>query len=263
MRLQGRVAIITGGGAGIGRCMALRFAMEGAAVVVADIRNDAAESVRDAVRASGGRATCLAVDIADADPVGELAEHTLAEHGRIDVLVNNATSPPADNLLRMDPEAWDHDVAVSLRGPFLCTRAVLPSMLEQRAGTIVNIASVNALGFYGREAYSAAKAGLINLTKATAVRYGAKGVRANAIAAGTVRTAAWRERVEQDPDLFDRAAKWYPLGRVGEPGDIANAALFLASDDAGWITGAVLPVDGGLTAGNLRMFADLLPDPDS
>ena len=125
---------------------------------------------------------------------------------------------------------------------------------------IVNIASVNGIAYFANEAYSAAKAGMINLTQAIAVRYGAHGVRCVAIAPGTIRTPIWQEKVEKDPEVFERLRKWYPLGRVGEPEDIANAAMFLASDDAGWITGTVLTVDGGLLAGNYRMTRELLTE---
>jgi meso-butanediol dehydrogenase / (S,S)-butanediol dehydrogenase / diacetyl reductase len=120
---------------------------------------------------------------------------------------------------------------------------------------------VNALAYYGNEAYSAAKAGILNLTRSLAVRYGPSGVRVNAIAPGTLRTPAWEKRKEETPDVFDRVAKWYPLGRIGEPEDVAGAALFLASDEAAWISGAVLPVDGGLTAGNMQMMQEIIRGP--
>jgi meso-butanediol dehydrogenase / (S,S)-butanediol dehydrogenase / diacetyl reductase len=129
----------------------------------------------------------------------------------------------------------------------------VPGMIERRRGVIINIASVNGLTGLGEEPYSAAKAGLLNLTQNMAIKYGQYNVRANAICPGTVRTPIWQERVEQDPEIFERLAAWYPLGRVGEPEDIAKAALFLASDDAAWITGAILNVDGGLMAGSYRM----------
>jgi len=147
-----------------------------------------------------------------------------------------------------------------LRSVFLCCKAVLPSMIERHTGSIVNISSVNAITALGNEAYSAAKAGMLNLTQGIAVRYGAHGIRCNAIAPGTIRTPIWQARIDRDPVVFQRLLKWYPLGRVGEPDDIANATMFLASDDASWITGAVLPVDGGLLAGNYRMTRELLAE---
>ena len=144
-----------------------------------------------------------------------------------------------------------------LKSVFLCSKALLPQMIARRRGAIVNISSVNALSALGEEGYSAAKAGMISLTQNLAVKYGQFGVRANCICPGTVRTPIWRARVERDPRIFERLAKWYPLGRVGEPEDIAHAALFLASDEAAWVTGATLVVDGGLLAGNYRMTREL------
>ena len=148
------------------------------------------------------------------------------------------------DFLDLDEEQWDQDVAIALKGSFLCSQAVLADMTERKSGVILNIASVNALAYYGNEAYSAAKAGILSLTRSLAVRYGPYGIRANAIAPGTLRTAAWEERSQKDPAVFERVAKWYPLGRVGEPEDVARAALFLSSDEAAWITGAVLPSTG-------------------
>jgi NAD(P)-dependent dehydrogenase (short-subunit alcohol dehydrogenase family) len=130
-------------------------------------------------------------------------------------------------------------------------------MLARRRGAILNIASVNGLTGIGEEAYSAAKAGMVNLTQNLAVRYGDQGIRVNCVAPGTIRTPIWGERVARDPQVFEKLAAWYPLGRVGEPEDVANAALFLCSDEAAWITGVTLPVDGGLLAGSYRMSRDL------
>jgi meso-butanediol dehydrogenase/(S,S)-butanediol dehydrogenase/diacetyl reductase len=151
-------------------------------------------------------------------------------------------------------------VAIALKGTFLCSQAVLAEMTKNGSGVILNISTVNALAYYGNEAYSAAKAGIISLTRSLAVRYGPLGIRANAIAPGTLRTPAWEERRQKDPDVFERLAKWYPVGRVGEPEDVVGAALFLASDEAAWISGAVLPVDGGLTAGNMQMVREMMTE---
>jgi NAD(P)-dependent dehydrogenase (short-subunit alcohol dehydrogenase family) len=160
----------------------------------------------------------------------------------------------------MDEAVWDKDVDVCLKGVFLCSRRVLPRMIERRKGVILNISSVNGLAYLGNEAYSAAKAAVINLTQSIAVRYGPQGIRANAIAPGTIRTPIWQERIQKEPNIFERLKRWYPLGRVGEPEDVANAALFLASDEASWITGIVLRVDGGLMAGNGVMTQELLTE---
>jgi NAD(P)-dependent dehydrogenase (short-subunit alcohol dehydrogenase family) len=172
--------------------------------------------------------------------------------------VNNAGFSAGDGLLEIDEATWDLNMAVVLKGAFLFTRAVLPTMVQRGRGAIVNVASVNGLTGLGEEAYSAAKAGLINLTQNVAVRYGQRGVRANVVCPGTVRTPAWGPVLAEEPRIFERLAEWYPLGRVGEPEEVAQAVLFLASDASAWTTGVVLPVDGGLTAGMRRMAVDLM-----
>ncbi len=240
--------VVTGAGSGIGRAIAGRFGAEGARVIVADI--DAASAERAAGEIAGARAA--AVDVTDRGGV-----RALLVGEPVDVLVNNAggsTDVPLDDL---GEDQWDRDVDLCLKGTFLCTQAVLPAM-RRRGGAIVNVASVNALADFGNEAYSAAKAGILALTRSVAVRYGPDGVRCNAVAPGTVRTASWDERERTDPGRLDRLGGWYPLGRVGAPDDIASAVLFLASDEAAWITGATLPVDGGLMAGNRHMTDDIL-----
>ena len=181
-----------------------------------------------------------------------------ATFGRLDVLVNNAFLVSGDSAVRMDEQTWEADVRGTLTSAFMCTRRALGGMITRRHGAIVNISSVNSLSFFGNEAYSAAKAGLNSFTTSVATRYGRYGIRANAIAPGSVRTSAWDKRVAVEPDVLERLAEWFPLKRIGEPEDIAAAATFLASDDASWITGVVLRVDGGLLAGNPVMAAELL-----
>lgn len=244
MELSGRVALITGAAGGIGRALVRRFADAGARVVATDL----ADSDVD------GAATSAAMDVSDPAAVAEVVQ----AFGPIDVLVNNAaaTGSLGESFLDGPMEVWDRQYAVTVKGAVHCARAVLPAMLARRSGSIVNIASVNALMFYGHPAYSAAKAALVSLTRSLAALYGGHGVRVNAIAPGTIRTPVWDARLETDPEKLDRLARWYPLGRIGEPGEIAEAACFLASDRSAWISGVVLPVDGALTAGNLPMAAD-------
>jgi meso-butanediol dehydrogenase / (S,S)-butanediol dehydrogenase / diacetyl reductase len=258
VRFADKVVIVTGGGSGIGRVMAKRFAGEGARVAVVDWHVDRANDVAAEITHAGGQAAAVRADVSVGREVSSMVEEVHSKLGPIDVLVNNAAIADGDDVLEIDEPTWDKDVSVVLKSVFLCSKAVLPSMIERRSGAIVNITSVNGMSALGNEAYSAAKAGVINLTQGIAVRYGAHGVRCNAIAPGTIRTPIWQERVERDPVVFQRLVKWYPLGRVGEPDDIANAAMFLASDDAAWITGTVLRVDGGLLAGNFRMTRELL-----
>lgn len=258
MRFKDKVVIVTGAGSGIGLVMAHRFAGAGAKVAVVDWLADKAGAVTADIVKSGGEAVAIRADVSQARDVNSMVGEVEARLGPVGVLVNNAAIADGDDVLQIDDVTWDRDVSVVLKSVFLCSKAVLPSMIERRSGVIVNITSVNGLSALGNEAYSAAKAGVINLTQGIAVRYGEHGIRCNAIAPGTIRTPIWQERVDRDPVVFQRLVKWYPLGRVGEPDDIANAAMFLASDDAGWITGTVLRVDGGLLAGSARMTRELL-----
>jgi meso-butanediol dehydrogenase / (S,S)-butanediol dehydrogenase / diacetyl reductase len=253
MRLHNRIALITGAGSGIGEAIARLFAEEGARIAVVDLRQERAQRTVEAIRAAGGEAMAIAADVSNADEVTAIARQVQEAWGPVEILVNNAAISQGDDIRTIDEATWDLNLAVVLKGAFLCSKALVPGMIERRRGAIVNIASVNGLTGLGEEPYSAAKAGLLNLTQNMAIKYGQYNVRANAICPGTVRTPIWQERVEQDPEIFERLAAWYPLGRVGEPEDIAKAALFLTSDDAAWITGAILNVDGGLMAGSYRM----------
>lgn len=262
MRLQNKVALVTGGGSGIGQAICRLFAQEGATVAVVDRYLNRAEQTVALVTEAGGRAIALHADVSRRTDVETMTQHTLDRLGRVDILVNNAAVAEGDDILTIDEETWDLNLRVVLKSVYLVSRAVLPDMLGRRQGAVVNIASVNGLTGIGEPAYSAAKAGVINLTKNMAVRYGPMGVRANVICPGTIQTPIWQPRLEQDPNVFERLTRWYPLGRVGQPEDVANAALFLASDEAAWITGAVLNVDGGLMAGSYRMSRDLSGEGD-
>jgi NAD(P)-dependent dehydrogenase (short-subunit alcohol dehydrogenase family) len=257
MRLKDRVAIVTGGGSGIGQAIAEMFAQEGARVVVMDLLSERAQAVAQRINAAGGVALAVDANVANQREVETLAAQTLKAYGAIDILVNNASIAEGNDILEIDEDVWDANLDIVLKGVYLCSKAVLPTMIAQQRGAIVNIASVNALTALGHMAYSAAKAGVINLTKNMAVNYGQYNIRVNAISPGTIRTPIWEPRLAANPALFDELAKWYPLGRVGEPEDIAKAALFLASDDAAWVTGETLVVDGGLLAGSYRMTRDL------
>jgi NAD(P)-dependent dehydrogenase (short-subunit alcohol dehydrogenase family) len=261
-RFSGRAVLVTGGGSGIGRVMAMRFAAEGAAVVVADIVAEKAEEVMREIVEAGGKAIAVRADVSVAADVAAMRAAAEAAFEHLDVLVNNAAIEGGDDVLRIDEATWDRDLAVCLKSVFLCSKEVLPGMIARRSGVIVNIASVNGLAYFANESYSAAKAGVISLTRSIAVRYGHEGIRCVAIAPGTVRTPIWQEREQKASDVFERLTKWYPLGRVGEPEDVASTALFLASDEASWITGTVVRVDGGLLAGNAQMARELVADFD-
>src|SRR6266852_2432339 len=260
MRLIDRTAIVTGGGSGIGRAIAQLFASEGAQVVVADRMSARATDVANQIKTAGGRAIAVEADVTQAPEVAHMVALALATFGRLDILVNNAGRSEGDNILSIDEATWDFNLQLDLKGVFLCCKEVLPHLLAQKSGAIVNIASVNGLTGLGEEAYSAAKAGVINLTQNMAIRYGQHGIRANVICPGTIRTPIWDARVARQPEIFERLSSWYPVGRVGEPEDIAAAAVFLGSDEAAFVSGAVLAVDGGLTAGLYRLSRELEAD---
>jgi meso-butanediol dehydrogenase / (S,S)-butanediol dehydrogenase / diacetyl reductase len=257
MRLQGRGIIVTGGGSGIGQAIAQQCAAEGANVLVADIDPTGGLTTVALIEQAGGHARFVKADVSHAEDVARMVEAALAQGGRLDALVNNAARGGGDDILLTDEAEWDRVIAIVLKSVYLCTRAALPAMLEQGKGAIVNIASVNGMTGLGDDAYSAAKAGVINLTQNLAVRYGGRGIRANVVSPGTVRTPIWDHRVARQPDIFERLKGWYPLGRVGEPADVAGAVVFLLSDEAAFVNGAVLTVDGGLLAGSYRMSREL------
>ncbi len=259
MRFADRVVLITGAGRGIGRATALRLASEGAAIAVLDRDGAAASEAAAALREAGANALALSADITDRVAIEGAIEQALKAFERIDVLVNNAARALKGNLAQTTPEDWEQELAGTLTGAFLMTRLVLPGMALRGRGVIVNVGSVNGLLALGNPAYSAAKAGLLNFTKALAVEYGPKGIRANMVSPGTIRTElpSWQKRLARDPAVFEKLARWYPVGRVGRPEDIAAAIAFLAADDAAFINGANLVVDGGLTAGIAPMIEEL------
>ena len=243
MRFEGQAVYVTGAGHGIGRATALRLAAEGAAVAVSDIDGPAAEAVADAdIRAALADFNRAAVDASIADAVGRF--------GQLNVLVNTAGGDWDEPALgEISDELFERKLNVNLTSAFRCVRAALPALIAAGPGSnVVSIGSINGEWAFGGYAYSAAKAGLEILTKNFAARYGSRGVRFNLISPGTIRTRNWTVR---EDDGGKRARK-YPLGRIGEPEDIAAAVAFLASADASWITGINLPVEGGIMTGGLH-----------
>lgn len=255
MRFSDKLVVVTGSGRGIGAETARRFAAEGAIVVIADINIQAAERVAASIAGS----LAIQVDAGSRDSLRAMVDSVTERFGGIDVLVNNAMSCSETPFLDITPDEVKHDLTVNLMGPFFASQEVIPGMIARGGGVILNVSSVNGLSYFGNEAYSAAKAGVISLTKSIAIQFGRDGVRCNAVAPGTVETEYWERRKEIDPLVFEKAAQWYPLGRVGRPTDIAESIMFLASDAASWITGIVLPVEGGLLAGNLAMARAIEP----
>ncbi|MFD1714612.1 SDR family NAD(P)-dependent oxidoreductase [Amnibacterium flavum] len=253
-RFEGSVAVIVGGGRGIGRATGLRLAAEGAHVVVADSAVEYAVEVAQEIREAGGTAESSELDATDSSSVGRFFYGVGEQHPRLDVLINCPAHASDTHFERVTDHEFDVDVAVTLKAPFLCIQAALPLLLRSPNASVVSITSVNGLAGFGNEAYGAAKAGLMNLTKNLALRYGPHGVRFNTVAPGTVRTRSWEARVAEAPGMLERISDLYPLRRVGEPDDIAAACAFLASPEAGWITGTTLTVDGGITAGDARFL---------
>ncbi|MBI5474487.1 MAG: 3-oxoacyl-[acyl-carrier-protein] reductase [Ignavibacteriae bacterium] len=244
MRLENKVAIITGAGRGIGKATALRFADEGATIAVVDIDEKLGNATAAEVMAKGRKAIFCKVNVADHQQTEEMAKKTHGEFGRIDILVNNAGITRDATLAKMTSEQFDQVIDVNLKGVFNCTKAVVPFMVEKNYGRIINTSSVVGIyGNFGQTNYVATKAGVIGMTKVWAREFGRKGITVNAVEPGFIAT----EIVGSVPEKVLTAIKEKtPLQRLGDPVDIANAYLFLASDEAAFITGAVLSVDGGM-----------------
>ena len=247
MRLKGRVAIVTGGGAGVGEAIALRYAREGARVVVAEIEPARGEKVVNAIRQLGGDALFVQTDVASEQQIQTLVETALARFGQIDVLVNNAAvllAPKESRAHELTNEVWDRTMNVNLRGYWLCSKYVIPSML-QRGGSIIFIASRTGLrGFAKLAAYSTSKGGVFALMRSMAVDYAADRIRVNAIVPGTMDTPMNAAELS-DPRAREKFIAKTPAGRLGIGEDIAGLATFLASDDAGFCIGGVYMADGG------------------
>ena len=275
-RLEGKVAIITGGGSGIGSATAQRFIEEGAKVVVADINAEGAARVADSLKAMGGEASAFTADVADEAATQAMLQHALSTYGRLDVLHNNATAMEAGAVQDISLEGWNKTLAVNVTAPFLATKYALPIMIEQGGGAIVNTASISGTGGdYGLSAYNAGKAAIINFTRSAAIENARFGVRINCVCPGMIDTPAIQNLIgsatggkvdpaphvslagqrelpkvsaEDSARIRETMAAAHPIARLGLPVEIANAVLFLASEEASFIIGAAIVVDGGLTA---------------
>jgi NAD(P)-dependent dehydrogenase (short-subunit alcohol dehydrogenase family) len=256
MTFEHKVVAITGAAGGLGQELCRYFSAAGAAIAAMD-RSDAVDEVAATFRPTGAGVHAAVVDIGDAEAVERAFAEAAKALGPVDILINNAGATHNPTLERTSPAGFSEDVNINLNGAFNCSHAVVPAMKARRAGVIVNIGSVNGLSALGDAAYSAGKAGLVSLTRALALELGRYNIRANIICPGTVRTPIWNERTSRSPELLAQLARWYPLGRIVEPREVVEAVAFLASEAASAITGAVLPVDCGLTAGNLVMAREL------
>jgi len=244
MALAGKVAIVTGAAQGIGRAIAETLARHGADIVVADLDPGRSQDTVEAVSKLGRRALNVKVNVADWDDVKSMTDQVLKDWGKIDILVNNAGVTRDGLLVRMKEEDWNLVLQVNLNGTFHCTKAVLQAMSKQRSGRIVNIASiVGAIGNAGQANYAASKAAVIGLTKSVAREYASRMITVNAVAPGFIDTAMTHGL---PPEVKETLQKQIPLGRLGQPSDVAEAVRFLVSEEAGYITGQVLHVNGGM-----------------
>lgn len=248
-RLDGKVAIITGGASGIGRATAQLFAAEGARVMVADIDATGGQATVETIRASGGEADCVRADLGNASECDHVVEHTVARWSTVNVLHNNAYwAPTGRTVLNTTEDEWDRTQAVTLKSMYLLSRRVVPLMVEAGGGSIVNMASVSGMvGSRAFSAYAAAKGGVIALTRAMAQDFGKQGVRVNCISPGPINTPA-TALLQKDPSWMEFQVSRLLVGRLGRPEDIAYAVLYLASDESTFVTGSNLVVDGGATS---------------
>lgn len=243
--LTGRTAIVTGAARGLGRCIAQTLAAAGAQVACVDINAESLSDTVAAIRGAGGTAEPLACDVTDSGGVGEVVDDVIKRWGKLDILVNNAGITRDNVIVRMKDDQWDSVININLKGTFLFTRAAARPMMKSRSGRIINIASVSGLmGNPGQVNYSASKAGVIGLTRTVSRELAGRNVTVNAVAPGFIATDMTSALGE---DILTQVRKEIPLGRLGEPQDVADAVLYLASDAASFITGHILTIDGGLT----------------
>jgi len=245
MRLKDKVAIITGSGSGLGRAGALKFAEEGAKVVIADYDQEVGQKVADKINEKGQDAIFIKVDVSDYNQVEEMVDKTVQKYDTIDILINNAGVTADSFLTKMDHKQWDKVIDINLKGVFNCTKAVAPLMMEKGEGKIINTSSVvGEQGNIGQTNYSASKAGVIGMTKTWAKELGSKGINVNVVAPGYIMT----EMVAKIPQkILDKLKAKVPFNKLGEPEDVANAYLYLAASSGDYCNGTILDVNGGIS----------------
>jgi NAD(P)-dependent dehydrogenase (short-subunit alcohol dehydrogenase family) len=255
MRLENKIAIITGGGDGIGQSTAVLFAKEGASVVIADIDPKRGKKTVDMIKDVDGESMFVEVDIAKEDSVKNMVKEVIDAYGRIDILVNSAAIFVEATVLDTSVEDWDNIMAVNLRGMFLCCKYVIPEMIKAGKGSIVNIGSEAGItGFKNQTAYDTSKGGVVNMTRCLALDFAEHNIRANCVCPGTTETPMVKKAIEiaPDPAKARRSFEARPLLRLGRPEEIAAGILYLASDESPYATGAILSIDGGKTAGGFN-----------
>ncbi len=250
-QLEGKVALVTGGGSGIGRASALAFARDGAKVVIADIDVGGGEATVQMIKEGGGEAALVHADVSKAAQVQGMVDRIVGLYGRLDCAFNNAGISTETNAWTADcsEEDWDRVIGINLKGVWLCMKSEIPQMLKQGGGAIVNTASVAGLvGIRSRSAYVASKHAVVGLTKSAALEYAESGIRVNAVCPGYTRTPLVQSVIDHDPEHETRAVARQPLGRLGRPEEIAAAVVWLSSDAASFVTGHTMLVDGGFVA---------------
>jgi NAD(P)-dependent dehydrogenase (short-subunit alcohol dehydrogenase family) len=249
--LEGKIALVTGGGSGIGRASAMAFARDGARVVVADVNTEGGEETVQAIKEAGGEAILVHADVSKGSAVAAMVRRTVEVFGRLDCAFNNAgVSGGSRNLTAEYPEEdWDRVISINLKGVWLCMKSEIPQMLKQGGGAIVNTASVAGLvGIRGTSAYIASKHGVAGLTKAAALEYAESGIRINAVCPGYIRTPLLQPILDRYPGFEEQVIARHPVGRLGTPEEVAEAVVWLCSDAASFVTGHAMPVDGGYMA---------------
>jgi len=252
MRLEGKAALITGAGAGIGRATAQLFAREGASVAVVDLNETTARETVEKIHAEGGRAIAIVADVSQPDAVEAMFRDTVAAFGKLNIVFNNAGIVRQGRVEDSSIEDWNAQIATTLTSVFLGCKFAIPLLRQQGGGVIINMASIaGVIGIVNRAVYSAAKGGVIGLTRAVALDHAAEGIRCVYLAPATIETPSLKERIDSSPDPVGARRAFearQPLGRIGRPDDVAHAALYLASDEASFLTGSGLHVDGGMAA---------------
>lgn len=249
MRLKGKVAIVTGGGSGIGEATALTFAKEGARLTVADVVDSAGNNTVEQIRASGGDGIYVHADVTSASEIQSVVRETIDNYGRLDVLFNNAGIAMRLGVAELPEEDWDRCIAINLKGAYLGSKYAIPAMIANGGGSIINTASIYGIvGGLNRAAYVASKGGIVNLTRGMALDYANNNIRVNCICPGFTDTPLIKNFVET-PTKYKALVDQHPMGRLAKPLDVAYGALYLASDESAFVTGIALPIDGGYTAG--------------